>query len=385
MMAAVLMGAPVARAAEVGARSSQLKQISELESLIADFYLHPGAALFLENNFAEGTLQRLHEELWELRANRDADWQLYYSEEELAHLEAALNGLLLGMAPRQRQFGEAVATDMDLRFRSTPAMDWIISELPYGTVVEILGAVAGESVSWDDNWYRIRYNQQVGYVHRRYVRHLYASAYRQSLLRQVFRQHLWLLSLMEGWSIEFSPTSVETLRTILNNGQALMGEGWEMRADLHYLRQTLSLDSVQLETFSRSRLVASISTLEQDLSKRDATRYTEASWAEMAAVLETAQTQLIEEWQLLLTEAQLEELHALLKTGESALERYRPASSNPLPTEPVYEALPYEADDSHTLVEIIIFYGVVALLAAGGYFIIKFNGVFDRLKISKEH
>jgi len=342
----VLLGGFVLLTATVLATATQdekVEAISELFDEINYFYLHENASDFMYNFYTYESIQHLLEVRNQVRQLKVQNWETDLDDATLTEIYQLLRSGITHLSPLMMRRGEAISFGEDLNFRSEAAVETqVLYRLPYGTPFEIIEDVAGGPVTDQDGvtsylWFRIRHDDQSGFVHSRYVRAIPVSEYRVSLLADIARAELWIRSKIEGWHIDYSPPTIGELQEILNEVQVSQVENWQFDfsySQLNDLLERLSIDNLNLITLSRYHLINSIIEVEREIESNmqgagnaERADYTEASWQNMVDRLLEAQEFLIEDWQYLLTDEELEMIYDLLRSALNGLEEM------PLPVE----------------------------------------------------
>ena len=321
-------------------QDEKVEVILELFSEINDFYLHENAKDFMNNFYTPESTNGLVEARNLARQIKIPNWETELDDATLYELDQLLRSAITNLQPLMMRRGEAVSFGEDLNFRSVPAVETqVLYRLSYGTPFEIIEDVMGGPVTGEEGitsylWFRIRHDDQSGFVHSRYVRAIPVSEYRINLLADIAREELWIASKIEGWQIRYAPSTVQELQEILNTARGLQVENWQFEFNytaLTSLLEQLSLHHLNLVTLSRYKLINRIVELEEEIGNHVAGTspirqedYTEGSWNQMSYKLAEAQEFLIEEWELVLTDSELEDIYELLRSALHGLEEIPP-------------------------------------------------------------
>ena len=318
------------------AQNEKACAISQLADEINYFYLHPNATDFMISFYTRESYQHLRAAFNQAIELKIPNWATELDDTTLTELYHLLRSALTNLRPLVIRRGEAIAQGQNLNFRSTPAVSTqVLYTLSYGTSFEIVdevqgGIVVGDDLVEDDRWFRIRHDDQPGYVHVKYVRNLPVSEERIWLLTEIGRQELLIRSKIDGWRTVFSLKTINELWEILNSARDSQIENWQFElsySELNDILENLSLDHLNLVTLIRYNLINDIVRLKQEIKNNiqgsgsaRIENYTEASWAGMDAIFEMVQTLLIEGWQENLDDEDLESIYELLLSGLNGLE-----------------------------------------------------------------
>ena len=318
------------------ARNEKVEAISDLMFEINYFYFHPNAADFMSSFYTRESYDSLRWAFNRAQEIKIPNWENELDDAALTELYQLLRAAVTNLQPLTILRGEAIAQNQDLNFRVLPETGTqVFHTLSYGTPFEILdevqgGVVVGDDLSRNYNWFRIRHNDQPGYVHSKYVRTLPVSGERSGLLADIARQELWIQSKIDGWQTDYSPDTRRALREVLNSARTMQVENWQF--DLNYYElnqifQSLSYEHLNLITHLRYSLINDIvrvkGEIENNIQGSGSARmenYTEDSWENMRASLMEAWALLDEEWEYNLSDEELESIHELLLLGLNGLE-----------------------------------------------------------------
>ena len=317
-------------------RDKVVDAINRLAEEIENFYLHQHAQDFLNNFYTWESNQQLRDNFHESRALKIPNWETNLDAEALDEIYHLLRSGVNGLRPLPIRRGEAVSRGQDLNFRSVPAVETqVLYWLPYGTAFEITedtwgGPVTDEAGNRNYLWFRIRHDNQAGYVHSRYVRAIPVSEYRIATLAHIARAELWIQSKIDGWWEDYAPITRQELQAILNEVDREKSDNWQFDFTyeaLNDLLQQLNYDHLNLLTTTRYRLMNDIIRLQSEIENnlqgtgnRNEADYTQNSWQRMGEVLAEAQRMLVEEWEYNLDYDDLTELYHLLRSGLVRLE-----------------------------------------------------------------
>ena len=366
------------------AEDAQSEKVDAIVSLVAEinyFYLDPRAAEFMNIFYTRDSYENLRATIDQAQEIMIANWETDLDDNSLTELYQLLRSAVGGLRPLFIRRGEATARSQELNFRVQPETGTqVFHTLTYGTPFEILeevsgGVVIGDDLSRNYRWFRIRHNDQSGYVHARYVRDLPVSEERIKLLADIARQELWIQSMLDGWQIDFSPNTRQELAEILNSAHALKSGNWQFDFsyyELNQILQSLSYGHLNLVTLFRYNLVNNIIELKGEIKSNiqgtgssRMEEYTETSWENMHAALTSAQELLINEWQYNLDDDELKLIYELLLSGLNGLEQI------PQPELAEYENNQVDSlVDSEFNLERIIILGALALAGLIGIIII---------------
>ena len=326
---------PVSVSAEE-VRSEKVEAIADLMVEINYFYLHPNAADFMSSFYTRESYEHLRWAFGFAQEVTVANWEVELDDTDITELYQLLHFAVTNLRPLTIRRGEATAQNQDLNFRVLPEVGTqVFHTLSYGTPFEILeevqgGPVIGNDLSRNYRWFRIRHDDQPGYVHANYVRTLPVSDERIRLLADIARQELWIQSKIDGWHTDFSPNTQHALQGILNSARALQVGNWQFDFsyyNLNNILQSLSYEHLNLVTLSRYNLINDIVQLKGEIQSNiqgsgnaRIENYTTATWENMEAALVEAQMLLDENWQDNLSDEELEFIYELLRSGLNGLE-----------------------------------------------------------------
>jgi len=318
------------------ARSDLVAEISELVAEINYFYLHPSAVDFMNNFYTRESSEHLMIVFVQAQERKIPSWETELDSTDLTELYQLLRSGVTGLRPITIRRGEATAQNVNLNFRSAPATaTQVFYTLTYGTPFEILeevqgGVVTGEDLVQSDRWFRIRHNDQSGYVHGRYVRNLPVSGERIRLLADIARQELWIQSKIDGWRTDFSSNTRNELQELLNSARTLKTGNWQFGfnySELNHILQSLSYEHLNIVTLFRYHLINNIVELKREIENNiqgtgnaRTENYTATSWRRMDAAFTEAQVLLNDDWQYNLSDEELEFVYELLLSGLNGLE-----------------------------------------------------------------
>jgi len=318
------------------ARSDLVAEISELVAEINYFYLHPNAADFMNNFYTRESSEHLTIVFVQAQERKIPNWETELDSTELTELYQLLRSGVAGLRPIMIRRGEATAQNVNLNFRAAPETETqVFYTLTYGTPFEILeevhgGVVTGADLVQSSRWFRIRHNDQSGYVHGRYVRNLPVSEARIRLLADIARQELWIQSKIDGWRTQFSENTRSELQELLSSARTLQTGNWQFGfnySELNHLLQSLSYEHLNITTLFRYNLINDIVELKREIENNiqgtgnaRTENYTATSWGRMDAAFTEAQELLNEDWQYNLSDEELEFTYELLLSGLNGLE-----------------------------------------------------------------
>ena len=367
-------------------QSEKVEAISELVDEINNFYLHPEAEDFMHNFYTRESYENLREAFSQAQNRKIPNWETELDDATLTELYQLLRSAVTNLRPHIIRRGEAISYGQDLNFRAIPRTGTqVLYTLAYGTHFEILEEVQGGVVVGDDGsrnyrWFRIRHDNQSGYVHSRYVRDLPVSTERIDLLANIGRQKLLLQSKIDGWRIDYSFNTRNDLREILRSHQAMQTENWQFEfnySELNDILQSLSYEQLNLVTLFRYNLINDIVRLKGEIENNiqgtgsaKSEDYTDESWENMYTTLIEAQELLSEGWQYNLDDVELKSVYELLYSGLNGLELI------PQPEKPL-------KSDLNNVDLVDSDFDIRQILILGGLSLAGFIGISFILKIKK--
>jgi len=317
-------------------QKERAEAVSELADEINYFYLHPNAVDFMSSFYTSDSYDQLRSVYQQALEAKIPHWQTELDYTTLTEIYYLMRWGIANLAPIVIRRGEATAQGQDLNFRAMPATGTqVLYTLAYGTAFEIVdevqgGIVRGEDLVDNDRWFRIRHEDQPGYVHSNYVRNLPVSEERIRLLADIGLQELRIRAKIDEWQTDFSPNTQSELVDILDSALDLQIDNWQFDlsySELNHLLQSLSFEHLNLVTFFRFNLINDVIELKarvgDNLQGSGIAReenFTEASWEEMSAAFVEAQERLIDRWQDSLADEELESIYELLLSGLDGLE-----------------------------------------------------------------